>query len=48
MANIIVFFKRIIKFVLKMLFRKKTTFNTFDGNELITSDTKIFLIKGEK
>jgi hypothetical protein len=47
MGNVIAFFKRIIEFVLKMLFGKKTTFNTFDGNELITSDTKIFLIKGE-
>lgn len=47
MGNIIAFFKRIIEFVLKILFGKKTTFNTFDGNELITLDGKTFLIKGE-
>lgn len=45
--NIIAFFKKIIEFVLKMLFERMTRFNTFDGDEFITSDNKIFLIKGE-
>ena len=47
MGNIIAFFKRIIEFVLKILFSKGTKFNTFDGDELITLDGKTFLIKGE-
>jgi hypothetical protein len=49
MKNIIAFFRKIIELILKMLFDKKeTSLITSDGNELITSDEKIFLIKEEK
>jgi hypothetical protein len=51
MKNIIAFFKKIIEFILNILCSKQEyepVFITFDGDELITSDEKIFLIKGEK
>ena len=48
MENIIAFFKKIIELILKILFERKTKLNTFDGDELITSDEKIFLIKEER
>lgn len=48
MGNVIAFFKKIIEFVLNILFNKQTKFNTFDGDELITLNEKTFLVKGEK
>jgi hypothetical protein len=49
MKNIIAFFRKIIELILKMLFDKKeTSLITSDGDELITLDEKIFLIKEEK
>lgn len=45
MKHIIAFFKKIIEFILKIWLDNKTNFNTFDGDELITSDGKTFLIK---
>lgn len=49
--NIITIFKKFIEFILKLLFDKdknETNFITFNGDELITLNDKLFLVREVK